>query len=113
MTVIRYEAKTKSGSVYLVEDHTHLIGSSTWYIYRQNKPLRLHILIPTNYPIPKIAEEWAKGTNLPEGYLKEKAYIILESGFIGRMMVYSNNHDPNRSSKRYISTPVVEFRKME
>jgi len=33
MTIIRYGLKTKSGSNYYLEDHTHMFGHPTWMLY--------------------------------------------------------------------------------
>ncbi|MBI3034839.1 hypothetical protein HYY71_00815 [Candidatus Woesearchaeota archaeon] len=36
--IYRFAIKTKSGSVYYIEDHSHMFEHQTWYIYINNKP---------------------------------------------------------------------------
>ena len=36
--IYRFAIRTESGSVYYIEDHTHMFDHPTWLIYIENKP---------------------------------------------------------------------------
>lgn len=111
MAAIEYKAKTASGKVYRVEDHTHLFKKPTWYLYRKYRRLYIHALVPPRYIQVQIVKRWIAHKSVPDDFFEHLE--VRADKFKKRMILASDNEDPFKGRYRYASSLVVEFNKME
>ena len=112
MAVIRYEAETESGNVYLIEDHTKPIGMPTWFIHIEGKPYIIHILATEGKTAANAVDKWLNGGKLPENIFRDKTLVPGENKFVGRFIVYSDHHDPHKANQTAKTSKITEFRRL-